>query len=224
VTVDRKMAAELADRLQHVALNLEAPYSARYPAADASAFLRAIAAGQDTPADRWVALTDDDRKRALESMPLSPQLNAPAPKQYNILQGSRAVVHTEDGIVELTMPSAPAGEREAFEEAFIGVNLRRDKHGFYADKMTQCWWEGWRCKADQARAALAPDGDKKKLEAAALPHFVEYFVRNYPGPHTIISNPNWHAPKIFRAAMYALDAARAALGNPAANRQEDWHA
>jgi hypothetical protein len=41
-------------------------------------------------------------------------------------------------------------------------------------------------------------------DAEALAHFTEYFVRNYPGPNTIISDPNWHAPKIFRAAQYAL--------------------
>lgn len=32
--------------------------------------------------------------------------------------------------------------------------------------------------------------------------FMEYFRSNYPG-RTIISNPDWHAPKIYRAAMDA---------------------
>lgn len=32
--------------------------------------------------------------------------------------------------------------------------------------------------------------------------FTEWFVKNYPGPNTIISNPLWHAPRIFRAALY----------------------
>lgn len=40
---------------------------------------------------------------------------------------------------------------------------------------------------------------------AALATFSEYFVRNYPGPHTIIGDPNWHAPKIFRAALHAIE-------------------
>lgn len=44
----------------------------------------------------------------------------------------------------------------------------------------------------------------------ALAEFTDYFVRNYPGPHTIISDPNWHAPKIFRAAQRALSADHAA--------------
>lgn len=38
----------------------------------------------------------------------------------------------------------------------------------------------------------------------ALARFTEYFVRNYPGPHTVIGDPKWHAPRIFRAALYAL--------------------
>lgn len=47
---------------------------------------------------------------------------------------------------------------------------------------------------------LTPD-----QRTAALATFAEYFVRNYPGPHTIISDPNWHAPKIFRAALHAIE-------------------
>jgi hypothetical protein len=43
---------------------------------------------------------------------------------------------------------------------------------------------------------------------AALATFSEYFVRNYPGPHTIIGDPNWHAPKIFRAALFAIEDAQ----------------
>jgi hypothetical protein len=38
----------------------------------------------------------------------------------------------------------------------------------------------------------------------ALAAFMEYFRTNYPGPDTIISRPDWHAPKIFRAVEYAL--------------------
>lgn len=52
--------------------------------------------------------------------------------------------------------------------------------------------------------------ERRAFEAAALENFTEYFVRNYPGPTTIIHDPYWHAPKIFRAACYALEAARAA--------------
>jgi hypothetical protein len=31
--------------------------------------------------------------------------------------------------------------------------------------------------------------------------FMEYFRRNYPGPDTIIHKPDWHAPKIYAAAI-----------------------
>ena len=33
--------------------------------------------------------------------------------------------------------------------------------------------------------------------------FMEYFRTNYPGPDTIISKPDWHAPKIYAAALAA---------------------
>lgn len=33
--------------------------------------------------------------------------------------------------------------------------------------------------------------------------FMEYFRTNYPGPNTIIARPDWHAPKIYRAAIAA---------------------
>lgn len=45
-------------------------------------------------------------------------------------------------------------------------------------------------------------------EEAAEREFTEYFVRNYPGPDTIIHDPKWHAPKLFRAAKRALLATR----------------
>lgn len=40
-------------------------------------------------------------------------------------------------------------------------------------------------------------------ERDALAEFTEYVVTNYP-PRTIISNPKWHAPKLFRAAQHAM--------------------
>lgn len=36
-----------------------------------------------------------------------------------------------------------------------------------------------------------------------IEQFTKYFVRNYPGPDTVIFDPKWHAPKIFRAAISA---------------------
>jgi hypothetical protein len=40
----------------------------------------------------------------------------------------------------------------------------------------------------------------------ALEEFTAYFVKNYPGPRTVIFDPEWHAPKIFRAAIAAYEA------------------
>lgn len=42
----------------------------------------------------------------------------------------------------------------------------------------------------------------------ALAAFTDYFVRKYPGPDTVIFDPKWHAPKLFNAAMKAIEAAR----------------
>ena len=36
-----------------------------------------------------------------------------------------------------------------------------------------------------------------------LAAFAAYFRKNYPGPDTIIGNPDWHAPRIYCAAMDA---------------------
>ena len=38
----------------------------------------------------------------------------------------------------------------------------------------------------------------------ALANFSGWFCRNYPGPDTIIHKPEWHAPKVFRAAANAI--------------------
>lgn len=50
--------------------------------------------------------------------------------------------------------------------------------------------------------------DIASVERAALEYFTEYFVQNYPGPNTVICNPRWHAPKIFKACQWALSQAK----------------
>lgn len=42
------------------------------------------------------------------------------------------------------------------------------------------------------------------VAGAGLEEFTEYFVKNYPGPDTIIHDPKWHAPRIFGAAQFAI--------------------
>ena len=63
---------------------------------------------------------------------------------------------------------------------------------------------------NRARAALAQTNPVAPTDEA-LANFSGWFCRNYPGPDTIIHKPEWHAPKVFRAAAYAL----ARWGRPA---------
>jgi len=55
----------------------------------------------------------------------------------------------------------------------------------------------------RARAALAQPEPVGPTDEA-LASFTAWFCRNYPGPNTIIHRPEWHAPKVFRAAESAL--------------------
>ena len=48
---------------------------------------------------------------------------------------------------------------------------------------------------------------RDELKQKAIEQFTDYFVKNYPGPDTIIYDPKWHAPKIFAAAFRAITAA-----------------
>jgi hypothetical protein len=75
-----------------------------------------------------------------------------------------------------------------------------------------------------ARAALAVEEAGPTDEAQAS--FAAWFCRNYPGPNTIICRPEWHAPKVFRAAADAVDRARLALaeGDGVGVTEQDWDA
>lgn len=57
--------------------------------------------------------------------------------------------------------------------------------------------------------------DTPKTEDAALAAFMDYFRKNYPGPDTIIGRPDWHSPKIFRAARHALFTPTVLAADPA---------
>lgn len=58
--------------------------------------------------------------------------------------------------------------------------------------------------ADNAEAAGVHTAQRVAAGDDGLAEFTEYFVRNYHGPDTIISDPKWHAPRIFRAAQRAI--------------------
>ena len=66
---------------------------------------------------------------------------------------------------------------------------------------------------NEMRAALAQPEPLAATDEA-LASFTAYFCRNYPGPDTIIHRPEWHAPKIFRAAADAI----ARWGTPTTTR------
>lgn len=54
----------------------------------------------------------------------------------------------------------------------------------------------------------APEGEQEhehiEVTDAGLIQFAEWFRKNYPGPDTVIHKPDWHAPKIYRAARHAF--------------------
>ena len=69
--------------------------------------------------------------------------------------------------------------------------------------------EEYKRELDFARAVLARWGRPAAEPVPeptdeALANFTAWFCRNYPGPDTLIHRPEWHAPKVFRAAADAL--------------------
>ena len=69
--------------------------------------------------------------------------------------------------------------------------------------------EEYKRELDFARAVLARWGRPAAEPVPeptdeALANFTAWFCRNYPGPDTLIHRPEWHAPKVFRAASDAL--------------------
>lgn len=62
-------------------------------------------------------------------------------------------------------------------------------------------------RAEKAAQSATDESGLRERRQRALELFMEYFCTNYPGPQTIITNPKWHAPKIFAAAEAAIKAA-----------------
>ncbi|RKD61691.1 MazG-like family protein [Rhizobium sp. WW_1] len=69
-------------------------------------------------------------------------------------------------------------------------------------------------------AASDDSPQNQSSDARALKAFIDYFIRNYPGPDTVIFDPKWHAPKIFRAALQAIRDAQSINGNLLSNALE----
>jgi hypothetical protein len=74
-------------------------------------------------------------------------------------------------------------------------------------KILQLWDAD--CDLDSAmehlRGLIAHPEPAGEVTDDALAAFTAWFCQNYPGPDTIIHKPEWHAPKVFRAAQHALD-------------------
>ena len=80
--------------------------------------------------------------------------------------------------------------------------------------------------AEEARKVLAANSspvDQCPGYDTALKAFAQYFRRNYPGPHTVIHRPDWHAPRIFRAAAHAIVSRCGRLERvPATSFEQAW--
>lgn len=76
-----------------------------------------------------------------------------------------------------------------------------------AQKKDRDWNEERMARVNErcAQRAAAPVSGGE-LQSEALAQFTEYFVKNYPAD-TIIGDPNWHAPRVYRAAVAAHDKA-----------------
>jgi hypothetical protein len=51
---------------------------------------------------------------------------------------------------------------------------------------------------------FVPKAASQRVSENMPVEFGEWFGKNYPGPETIISDPHWHAPRIWRAARHAM--------------------
>ena len=117
-------------------------------------------------------------------------MDANAPSRPPQMQASKTYATPEDYAA-----ANPLGGPAVIFEA-IAARIRAGED-FYA-VLDDC---GFMVKPDKRSV------DGRQLSALALEKFKAYFRKNYPGPDTIIHNPDWHAPKIFNAVLSALERA-----------------
>ena len=87
--------------------------------------------------------------------------------------------------------------------------------------MDACRVDGPAVPEGSEPASVATQPNEPEAEGPsdeALANFTDWFCRNYPGPDTLIHRPEWHAPKVFRAAADAI----ARWGHPAAAPVPDF--
>jgi hypothetical protein len=121
------------------------------------------------------------------------------------------------GDIRSLSPDTVGVPREALEKRpyAFGIEARDGRHLYWDEELCAHHAEqqnveyfGLYRRSALLATPLQLDEDRElrslSQEAQALEQFTEYFVRNYPGPETVIHNPKWHAPRIFRAALSAL--------------------
>ena len=96
---------------------------------------------------------------------------------------------------------ALCAELVIIENAMSGGSVQLSSQGQALDGYAAL--AAFRYIAAKARIALAQPEPVAPTDEA-LANFSGWFCRNYPGPDTIIHKPEWHAPKVFRAAADAI--------------------
>jgi hypothetical protein len=108
----------------------------------------------------------------------------------------------------------PCTPRGAWNERnFINREAQQAKPVAYFYKWIGSGKQPWKDFVSIKEAAFDPEHwEETPLYAApsegaqrdAERSFNDWFVANYPGPNTVITDPHWHAPKVFAAAAAAL--------------------
>jgi len=170
----------------------------------------------------WTICDNCGRKWADDRGGFKPHEDAPA------VAAARALLDAAPDIPARTKRPIPEGYKVICEQELARLR-ERDEVQVATERGDVWYWQGdghdmpesLACpvvmSADTLRAliarATAPviaegcDVQLALIRGRALHHFIDYFVKNYPGPNTVISDPFWHAPRIFRAAQHALTTA-----------------
>ncbi|WP_104019083.1 hypothetical protein [Roseovarius nitratireducens] len=111
---------------------------------------------------------------------------------------SQAGRYSFEDAAERVGPNGPDGPQD-------GMGMWRESEA--PEYSSRCPWD-LRMKDHAYRQGYA-DGKaqgagKITVTAEMQERFADWFRQNYPGPDTIIHKPDWHAPKIFRAALHCI--------------------
>ncbi len=122
-------------------------------------------------------------------------------------------VKQQDKIIASLQAEIATARNDALEEAVRAIcTLARRYTSDYSTAVTDA------VNAIRALKQTAPADRPSDTGGDALASFTEYFVKNYPAD-TVIADPAWHAPRLFRAA---LAQSRAAIPAEGAVRVAEW--